>query len=271
MLDSFSSLLALTRLGIGHGADCQLKSVVWEDLQLQAEKHGLSAVVIDGLEKLHDNQKPPKAVLLQWIGEVLQGYEYRYELYRRTIAEMAAFYNAHGFKMMVLKGYACSLNWPKPEHRPCGDIDIWQFGQSHEADAALEASFKEKDSSFKIDSSHHHHTVFYWRDFMVENHFDFINIHHHKSNSELEKIFKELGEDDSYYVELYGEKVFLPSPNLHALFLLRHCMTDFASAVLTLRQVLDWAFFVERIRGTGTSIRTIDTIYSLENRYLCVA
>lgn len=47
--------------------------------------------------------------MLEWIGEVLQGYEYRYELYKCVIAEMANFYNSHGYKMMVLKGYACSL------------------------------------------------------------------------------------------------------------------------------------------------------------------
>lgn len=99
---------------------------------------------------------------MEWIGETLQGYEYRYELYQRAIAELAEFYNSHGFKMMVLKGYACSLDWPKPEHRPCGDIDIWLFGQQREADAALVSWFKVQDPSFKIDSSHHHHTVFDW-------------------------------------------------------------------------------------------------------------
>ena len=241
MSNTINTLLALTRRGIGHRADPICGDIDWDELQTIADIQGLQAIVIDGVEKLPDNQRPPKPVLLQWIGEVLQGFEYRYELYRRATAELAAFYNAHGYKMMVLKGYGCSINWPKPEHRPCGDIDIWQFGQQKEADSALV-----KEAQIKIDKSHHHHTVFNWRDFIVENHYDFINVHHHKSNVELEKLFKELGKDDTHFVELYGEKVYLPSPNLHALFLLRHCMADFASAVLILRQVLDWAFFVEK-------------------------
>lgn len=143
-------------------------------------------------------------------------------------------------KMMVLKGYACSLDWPKPEHRPCGDIDVWQFGRQKEADAILA-----KEKSIKIDRSHHHHTVFDWRDFMVENHYDFVNVYAHKSSRELEEVFKELGKDDSLVVELYGEEVYLPSPNLHALFLLRHMVSHFAAANITLRQILDWAFFVK--------------------------
>ena len=235
------TFFSLVRLGIGNASAARMpENIDWNALEALAAQHGLSAVLVDGVERLPDGQRPPKPVLLQWIGETLQGFEYRYELYCRTIAEMAAFYNEHGFKMMVLKGYACSLDWPKPEHRPCGDIDIWQFGQNHEADAALA-----KEKGIEIDSSHHHHTVFYWRDFMVGNHYDFINVHHHKSNVEFEKILKEQAQDDSHCVDVYGEKVYLPSPNLHALFLLKHTMMHFAAEGITLRQLIDWAFFVK--------------------------
>ena len=234
------TFFSLVRLGIGNASAVRMpEDIDWNALEALAAQHGLSAVLVDGVERLPDGQRPPKPVLLQWIGETLQGFEYRYELYCRTIAEMAAFYNEHGFKMMVLKGYACSLDWPKPEHRPCGDIDIWQFGQNQEADAALA-----KEKGIEIDSSHHHHTVFYWRDFMVENHYDFINVHHHKSNVVFERILKELAQDDSHCVDVYGEKVYLPSPNLHALFLLKHTMMHFAAEGITLRQLIDWAFFV---------------------------
>ena len=81
---------------------------------------------------------------------------------------------------------------------------------------------------------------------MVENHYDFLNIHHHKSNVELEGILKKLGKDASHYSMLKGEWVYLPSPNLHALFLLRHSMSNFASTGMQLRQLLDWAFLVEK-------------------------
>lgn len=237
--------LALVRLGVGNitsrGIDAQLfDNIDWLALEDFAAQQGLSAILVDCIEKMPEGQRPPKQVLLQWIGESLQGFEYRYELYCRTIAEMAAFYNEHGFKMMILKGYACSLDWPKPEHRPCGDIDIWQFGRQKEADAVLV-----KEKSIKIDKERNHHTVFYWRDFMVENHYDFINVHHNKENPELEKVFKELGEDDSYSIEVYGERVYLPSPNLHALFLLRHAMAHFVATGITLRQLMDWAFFAK--------------------------
>ena len=240
-MDTVEAFLTLVRLGIGNSANELPEKVDWTAIQDIAEQQGLYAVVLDGVEKLPAEQRPPQELLLEWIGEVLQGYEYRYDAYKQTIAEMAGFYNSHGLKMMILKGYACSLNWPKPNHRPCGDIDIWQFGKQKEADAAVA-----REKRIEVDNSHHHHSVFNWGEFTVENHYDFVNVHHHKSNSELEKIFKELGEDDTHCVIVNGADVYLPSPKLHTLFLLKHMMNDFTSFSVNLRQILDWAFHIKK-------------------------
>lgn len=237
---SAEALLSITRLGIEHSSYASLKSIDWNAVKKLADEQGVLGVIVDGIENMPESSRPSKTLLLEWIGEVLQGYESRYELYCRAIAEMAAWYNSHGFKMMVLKGYACSLNWPKPEHRPCGDIDIWQFGRQKEADEVLA-----KEKGVRIDSSHHHHTVFSWNGFTVENHYDFIEVHYRKSSQSLEKILKEQGTDDSHSVEVNGERVYVPSPNLHALFLSRHALEHFASENVTIRHLLDWAFFVK--------------------------
>lgn len=245
--DSKRIFLSLVRQGIGNGAAIS-EAVDWQDVKALADKQGLAAIVVDGIEQLPDTKRPPKELLLQWIGEALHNYENYYGLYRRAIAELAGWYNAHGYKMMVLKGYACSIDWPKPEHRPCGDIDIWLFGRQKEADRILAS-----EMGINVDNSHHHHTVFNWMGFTVENHYDFVNVHAHKSSRELEKVFKELGQDDSHSVEVMGDasicsatKVYLPSPNLHALFLIKHMVSHFAAAEISMRHVLDWAFFVEK-------------------------
>lgn len=254
------TFLQLIRLGIGTSKDVKfLNDVNWSQFKALADAQGLTAVVLDGIEQLKSLnvqgvQGPDQRFLLQWIGEVMQNYETRYVTYEKAISSLAGFYNQHGYKMMALKGYACSLDWPKPKHRPCGDIDIWLFGKQKKADAALDEWFKSSSGStcspsvqeFKIDSSHHHHTVFEWDDFSVENHYDFINVHHHRSHIKLEKIFKELGKEDSHFVDVNCERVYLPSPNLHALFLLKHAALHFVGTELTFRQVLDWAFFMEQ-------------------------
>lgn len=253
--DIHKIFIGLVRMGIGHSFDRLSDDIDWNTVREIADEQGLSAIVLDGIEKLPEDQRPSQDELLEWIGEIIQDYEARYQQYKKAIADLAGFYNSHGFKMMVLKGYACSLDWPKPEHRPCGDIDIWQFGEYKNADELL---VKEKGAS--VEKDQHHHTIFDWGEFMVENHYDFINVHSHQSSKELEKIFKELGSeanlnlDDNFdnvgkriqYVVVNGENVYLPSSNLHALFLLRHAASHFAAEGVTLRNVLDWAFFVEK-------------------------
>ena len=236
--------IELVRLGIGNASPQEAilpENCDWDSLEAFAEEQGLDAVVWDGLKRLSSSSlQIPEQLRFQWEGGVVVYFEHCYEVYQRDIAELAGFYHAHHFRMMVLKGYACSLDWPRPDHRPTGDIDIWMFGDQRAADDVLEHK-----TGIKVDTSHHHHTVFHWRHFMVENHYDFINVHHHKSNVSLEKLFKNLAQDDTHYVYLLGEKVYLPSPNLHALFLLCHAKMHFAADRISLRHLLDWAFHVK--------------------------
>ena len=103
MPSSKETFLSLIRLGIGHRSDIFPQDINWEATQSLANAQGLSAVVLDGIEEWRKQDSaisfPEKRFLTQWIGEVLQGYEYRYELYRRALAEMAGFYNSHGYKL----------------------------------------------------------------------------------------------------------------------------------------------------------------------------
>lgn len=254
MIDQSENLLALTRLGIGHHANIIIQSIDWPALKDIADQQGLTAIVLDGIERIQQECNLPIDLKLQWIGEVLQDYESRYVEYEKTIGEMAGFYNQHGFKMMVLKGYACSLDWTKPEHRPCGDIDIWQFGNQKEADAILC-----KEKGMEIDNSHRHHTVFDWNGYMVENHYDMLTVDANKTNMILESILKECAMDDSNYVDIGGEKVYLPSANFNALYLLRHMLMHFVGTKMNIRQLIDWGFFWEK-QGNDVDVKWLSEL-----------
>jgi len=145
--------------------------------------------------------------------------------------------------MMVLKGYACSLDWPRPNHRPAGDIDIWQFGQQREADEVLQNSSRigELENNFTIDSSHHHHTVFEFLGETVENHYDFVNVHVRPSNKRIEAKLETLAQMD----DIDNLDYIFPSAEFNAIYLQRHCASHFASTKMNLRQVLDWGLFLQ--------------------------
>lgn len=140
--------------------------------------------------------------------------------------------------MLLLKGDGLSLAWPVPKHRPTGDIDIFLFGKQQEADERLQARF-----GVEIDNSHHKHSVFQLGQTMVENHYSFLNVHAHRSTAEIEAILQ--GQLDE--VEPSGiANVCLPSARFNSLYLLRHSGEHFASVDISLRIVLDWAFYVRR-------------------------
>lgn len=236
------ALLALVNLGIGRDIKSLLEITDWEGVKALAGDHGLSAIAFDGVSRLIENGcQVPRQIKNQWLSNVLYMFEDRYRKYEESIASLAKFYNDHGYKMMILKGYGLSLNYPQPNHRPSGDIDIWLFGQYKEADKI----FSQK-TGIEVDTAHHHHTVFNWKGFSVENHYDFINVHGTSSGARLEKIFKEIGPNDCKEINVCGSKIYLPSPTFHALFQLRHMLGHFSAVEIKLRHVLDWGFFVER-------------------------
>ena len=241
------TFLSLVRLGIGHKPISLPKNIDWKRIYKISQKHGVAAITLDGAEKMFADGINPECpdmhpdFKLYWISVVYDAYERAYLKYTESLGRLAKFYNSRGFKLMILKGYGLSLDYPTPNHRPCGDIDTWSFGDYKAVDAAIEEEF-----DIQIDSSHHHHTVYKWGEFSVENHYDFVNVHYGHNNDKLELIYKELAKDDSHYTEIDGNRIYLPSPNLNALFLLRHAMLHFASTKINIRQLLDWAFFMKR-------------------------
>ena len=261
--------LSLVRLGIGHGTVNGSRftfngsdSVDWMAVKSLAEKQGLSAIVLDGLNLVQGEGFKVKGssnsalttdsklstlntqLKLEWIGEVLQ-YEQRYAVYEKNIRDLAAFYRKHSIRMMLLKGYGLSLNYPVPNHRPCGDLDIYLFGEQEKADKLIE-----EELGIKIDNSHHHHSVFQFQGETIENHYDFLNVHVRKSNKRMEAKLKELCHTEtteSLTTDNPNEtNIVFPSVEFNAIYLLRHCAAHFASTEMTVRQVLDWGFFMEK-------------------------
>ena len=235
-----NSLFYLIRQGVGHRAAAPFVAGDWQELKELAVRQGVSAVVLDGVGRLPKGQGPEEGLLQEWRQEVRDGFEARYSDYCKVLAQMSKFLSSKGIRMMVLKGYACALDWPRPEHRPCGDIDLWAFGRAQEVeDAVIEGR------GIDVTTDRHHYSSFRWWKFLVDNHYTLINTYHHKANLAFEQILEKLAEDDSHSVDLAGERIYLPSPDLHALFLLKHSFSHFVAGDLSLRQVLDWGFHVQ--------------------------
>ena len=248
-------------------------------------KQCVPSVVLDGLNKslasvpCQDNKGIGKMDKLKWLSMVLN-MERQYTIHESVIAELAAFYQRAGYQMMLLKGYGLSKYWPIPNHRPTGDIDIYLMylnpegkGKSRPAWECADKLMTEK-FGIQIDNSHHHHSVFTYKGIMVENHYDFVNVHSHRSNRWIENEFKTLAlKGNEEFTFDNGVKLLFPSPLLNCLFVARHNAIHFAAEHLNLRQLLDWVLFV------GERHKDIDWDYfwsmakkmGMEKFVLCIA
>ena len=217
-----------------------LSAEAWKQLYKTAAEQGVLALAYDAIKGLPADVQPPRGLRLQWAVNVEQ-IEQRYAKQERAIADLAAFYAEHDLKMMLLKGYGLSRNYPIPSHRPCGDADIWLYGHQEEADEWLS-----NERGVRIDEEKHHHTVFTFEGVMVENHYDFLNVHSHRSNRTIEARLQELAAADNEPLRVGESEVHLPSADFNALFLLRHAAAHFAAAEIGLRHVVDWTLFADR-------------------------
>jgi len=233
------AVLKLIRIAVSGEIECIPSDVDWTGVINLATEQGVLGLCFDAIELSPADQRPDMDSLMEWLGQVSY-METRYEEHAKVVRALAAFYSSIGVRMMLMKGYGLSLYWPKPNHRPVGDIDIYLYGKWQEADRLIHEVL-----GIEVDNGHHHHSVFTYMGVMVENHYDFINVHSHRSNVWIEQMFKDMALGG---VEVDDGKIdnqSYPSPTLNALFVARHNAIHFASEKMSLRQVLDWAFLVK--------------------------
>ncbi len=243
MMNELSVFFQLLQYGLRNTTYCNLpKTVKWPEVMRLSQNHGLDSIVLDGINQLLKDGKHvdiDEDTKLDWIDGVLQ-QEHDYEQQEALIRSLIAFYAKHSIRMMVLKGWGLSLNYPIPIHRACSDLDIYLFGEQKRADKLLY-----EKHGIEIDNTHHHHSVFSCHGITVENHYDFLNVYSHLSSWKIEKRLKKLAED-AFTLEIgRGQNVYLPSSDFNALFILRHTASHFAGSAMNIRQVIDWGMFVK--------------------------
>ena len=247
-LSPLDTLLWLLSSALGQKNDRPLPiDSDWQAVIDLAMSHGLDAVAFDGLEDVYA-QQPERADELdaalgekkyEWMGYVMQ-VEQDNEAYLGKLRKLTAFLHDEGFKVLVMKGYGLSLDWPVPAHRPTGDIDIYLYGQGEKADQRLKEEW-----GVKIKQNQDMHSNFPYGKTLVENHATFLNIIGHPSLAGIER-FLEQEALTAPMVNLDGIPIHIPTPRMNAVYLPLHMAGHFVFAGMNLRQWFDWAVFVSR-------------------------
>lgn len=119
--------------------------------------------------------------------DLLRQVEYsktQYEEHKNVVRALSAFYGQHNIKMLLMKGYGSSLDYPVPEHRPTGDLDIYLFGHKERADELIS-----NRRGISVDRNYGFHSRFQLNGVTVENHSQFFDDDRHRSDVRFKRYF----------------------------------------------------------------------------------
>ena len=229
-------LVQLIRISITGRPEPFSTKIDWTEMMHYSSNQGVLGVAFGAIEHLPEEDRPHIDFIMDWMRQIIY-LESINKIHKDVIGEIASFLHKHDIRMLLLKGYGLSLFWPKPDSRPIGDIDIYTFGKWEETDKLICQKL-----GIKSNTSHHKHSELHYKGKAIENHYEFLNVHAHRSTAEIEDI---LHEELNAYPDKEISNLYYPSCRFNALYLLRHSGEHFASTSMKLRLVLDWAFFVK--------------------------
>jgi len=209
--------------------------VEWEKVYQLAQEQSIQGLVLAGLE--NSDLKPPKVLLLQWIGEV-QMIEQRNKDMNQFIADLISKMREVDIYTLLVKGQGIAQCYKRPLWRSCGDIDLFLSGNNYKKAVSLLsplATFIEEEDEYSL------HQAFTINQWIVELHGTLRNGLWKRLNRTIddtqEEVFK------SKYVRLWlngDTQINIPRADEDVIFIFTHFLAHFFQEGIGLRQICDW-------------------------------
>lgn len=231
---------ALRKEPVAKDSFASLSAEAWRSIYKLAARQGVLALAYDGLKSLPAELCPPRDVLFGWAvnTEKIENCCNRQSDSARALFKWC---EELGLHPILLKGIALSRFYPIPEHRPCGDIDIYLGEAATTFDELMQRQGVTVDTS-----GNEKHSVLIYRSVMVENHHTFLDTSLYRIDRLLEEYLR--SQEPLSEVRTYdGMRFRVLPPTADALFLLRHTARHLERGI-GLRHLCDWVLFVQANR-----------------------
>lgn len=235
--------LRLIRSGVQISDETALQpNVDWSAIYTLALQQGLLPIIIDGIERLPEAYRPPKEMLLQWIGEVLQN-ESQNAAQKKVAREMAELFHNNSIKTYVLKGEVIAECYPNPNHRTSVDMDCYLTSIKGGFDAWTLGNDLIKGRGYQVNTDFYKNSTFLLPGLTVENHQYLTPFRGNSKLKALESLLQSLLHGDEGESKFDETWLYRPPVMVTALFLIEHAYSHFLHEGLTWRMVLDWVMF----------------------------
>lgn len=247
----------LVRCGMG-GEDLCLPlfadgSTDWEYLFGQAQRQTVTGIVFDALLSLPAELLPPRKIYLKFCVAVARIEECN-EKMNRTLCDVLDLLDSATIDSLLLKGQGAATRYPKPEHRMCGDIDLYlnpSDMKKVEHLFALQGIRKQEGGEEK-------HVGYTYQGIVLEMHhllIRFSNPWNHKRLKRIvssglsdpsERIVISCFSDSSERTVTNRREVPVLPATLDAFYQLAHMYYHILEGGIGLRQICDWALLIRR-------------------------
>lgn len=243
--DLKETFLTLVRLGIGHNTSLPAGEIEWEAIEALAERHGLLGVIVDGVQKLPENQRSPQLIWLRWVGKVVQN-EAQYAAQQKASTELAWMFHNNGIRAYVLKGAIVAECYPKPSCRLSADFDCFLVNENqneNENNVWEIGNQVIENAGFEVKRNFYKNSTIYLPDLMVENHRYMVPFRGNERLRRLEVMLQGILKSDKGEDRFTDTWLYRPPVMVTALFLIEHAYSHFLHEGLTWKMVLDWLLF----------------------------
>lgn len=225
----------------------RLRNFSWNALFRLAKEQCVIGLTADVLTSCKGKIGVSGDVLLIWIGLAMKLEQHNLKMNRMVISLYGKL-RSLGLHPVLMKGQAFALNYPNPQHRGCGDIDLY-FKQQDDCEKAIEWAIRVGGHAHQGNESawEHKHFAVDLKGFEVELHYQMCRFENHRLQQRLQNIIDhEFAANDPYYVQIEGEAIETVPPTLSVLHQLMHITRHLLEAGVGIRQICDLAVYVDR-------------------------
>ena len=156
----------------------------------------------------------------------------------------------HGVEPVLLKGQGLARNYPTPELRQCGDIDLYvgvqNYAKSYEILKNIVSEIDEQ-SCLDSDEKHYHASV---GNIMIEVH-RYADIHSSSTFNQIYQEYAHIGLSEGLIPIQFGDMVVnTPADNFNAFYVFNHMWHHFMHGGVGLRQLCDWSVLLHSRAGS---------------------
>lgn len=257
MIDSlFFELLQVSVVRRGALSRCPA-AAEWAELFQMAKKQALVGVTASAIERLPQEQRPPKSLMQQWAILTVQ-VEQQNQWLNAKCAEVTEFLQQEGFDTCILKGQGMAQRYPNPLRRQSGDIDVWVMEKQYRSD--IDQVIKDIQQIFPHARFRYHHAdieaklqrneqgqLICLTEIKEGEKRDAIEIHFRPSyslspfrNFRMQRWF-------TTYKKFQRTSLgfFVPSHSFNAVYILSHIFRHLFDEGIGLRQILDYYYVIQ--------------------------